>query len=97
MPEEPFHPAPSDHIAPRHMAVFGIEFEFYGKAAHAALDPHQGVNALDAVIQTFVNVGLLRQQGRPEARIHGVITHGGSTRQRSEPLIHAAPDILMSV
>ena len=34
-------------------------------------------NALDAVIQTFVNVGLLRQQVRSEARIHGVITNGG--------------------
>lgn len=71
------HPAPQDLIAPRHLTVHGIEFEFHGKAAHAALDPYQGINALDAVIQTFVNIGLLRQQVRSEARIHGVITHGG--------------------
>jgi amidohydrolase len=71
------HPATSDQIAARHMTVLGIEFEFHGKPAHAAFDPYQGVNALDAVIQTFVNIGLLRQQVRPEARIHGVITNGG--------------------
>jgi amidohydrolase len=71
------HPMTSDQIAARHMTVYGVEFEFHGKSAHAALDPHQGINALDAVIQTFVNVGLLRQQTRSEARVHGVITNGG--------------------
>ena len=71
------HPATSDQIAARHMTVLGVEFEFHGKPAHAAFDPYQGINALDAVIQTFVNIGLLRQQVRPEARIHGVITNGG--------------------
>jgi amidohydrolase len=72
------HPTTRDQIAPRHMTIYGIEFEFHGKAAHAAFDPDQGINALDAVIQTFVNIALLRQQVRSEARIHGVITHGGS-------------------
>ena len=71
------HPTTRDQIASRHMTVYGIEFEFHGKSAHAAFDPYQGINALDAVIQTFVNVGLLRQQVSPQARIHGVITHGG--------------------
>jgi amidohydrolase len=71
------HPSTSNQIAARHLTVYGIEFEFHGKSAHAAFDPYQGINALDAVIQTFVNVGLLRQQIRSEARIHGVITNGG--------------------
>src|SRR5258707_1052703 len=71
------HPTTNDQIASRHMTVYGIEFEFHGKPAHAAFDPDQGINALDAVIQTFVTIGLLRQQVRSEARIHGVITHGG--------------------
>src|SRR5262249_32257166 len=48
-----------------------------GKAAHAAMDPWEGINALDAVIQTFNNVAMLRQQIRPEARIHGIVTNGG--------------------
>jgi amidohydrolase len=72
------HPFIYDHIAPRTMTAHGIELEFHGRAAHAAFDPEHGINALDAVIQTFVNVGLLRQQVRSEARIHGVITHGGT-------------------
>jgi amidohydrolase len=64
-----------------HMDLLGIErvgFEFTGRAAHASADPWEGVNALDAVIQTFNAVSLLRQQVRPEARIHGIVTHGGA-------------------
>jgi amidohydrolase len=53
-------------------------FEFFGRAAHASTAPAQGVNALDALIQTFTSIGLLRQQTRAEARIHGIITHGGT-------------------
>ena len=39
-----------------------FEFVFHGRAAHAAAYPERGINALDAVIALFVNVGLLRQQ-----------------------------------
>ena len=60
------------------LGIVRIGFEFTGKAAHAAVDPWEGVNALDAVIQTFNNVSLLRQQVRPSARIHGIVTHGGA-------------------
>ncbi|HEU5322787.1 MAG TPA: peptidase dimerization domain-containing protein [Methylomirabilota bacterium] len=55
-----------------------LGFEFRGKAAHASADPWEGINALDAVIQTFNNVSMLRQQVRPDARIHGIITNGGA-------------------
>src|SRR2546427_7793616 len=34
--------------------------------------------SLDAVIQTFNAVSMLRQQVRPECRIHGIITNGGA-------------------
>ncbi|MHB8644935.1 MAG: amidohydrolase [Thermomicrobiales bacterium] len=59
------------------MVAYGIDFIFHGRAAHAASNPHTGINALDAVIQTFNNIGMLRQQIRSEARIHGVVTSGG--------------------
>ena len=39
-----------------HQDLLGIvrgAFEFTGKAAHASADPWEGVNALDAVIQTY--------------------------------------------
>jgi len=60
------------------LGIVRVGFEFTGKAAHAAADPWEGVNALDAVIQTFNNVSMLRQQIRPESRIHGIITSGGA-------------------
>jgi amidohydrolase len=72
-----------------HQELLGIArltFEFSGKASHASAYPWDGVNALDAVIQTFNNVAMLRQQVRPEARIHGIITKGG-----------AAPNIIPDV
>jgi amidohydrolase len=64
-----------------HQDLLGIvraKFEFFGKAAHASVDPWVGVNALDACIQTFNAVSMLRQQMRPECRIHGIITNGGA-------------------
>jgi amidohydrolase len=72
------HPMTEDVVAlDSSMVAHGVDFEFHGRAAHAAANPHDGINALDAVIQLFVNVGLLRQQVRSEARIHGVVTSGG--------------------
>jgi amidohydrolase len=50
---------------------------FHGRASHAAAYPERGVNALDAVVQLMVAVGLLRQQLPPGVRIHGIITDGG--------------------
>jgi amidohydrolase len=54
-----------------------FEFVFHGRAAHAAAYPERGINALDAVIQLFVSIGLLRQQLPRSVRIHGVVTDGG--------------------
>ena len=59
------------------LAGRGFDMEFFGKSAHAAAAPHEGINALDAVIQTFNSVNALRQHLKPDVRIHGVITHGG--------------------
>ncbi|WP_445486941.1 M20 family metallopeptidase [Niallia sp. 03133] len=59
------------------LAMDAIQFEFFGKSAHAAASPHKGINALDAVIQTFNSINALRQHVTSDARIHGVITEGG--------------------
>ena len=64
-----------------HQDLLGIArgtFEFTGKASHASADPWEGVNALDAVIQMYNAVSMLRQQVRPDCRIHGIITSGGA-------------------
>jgi len=59
------------------LGIVRVNFDFTGKAAHASADPWEGVNALDAVIQTFNAISALRQQVRPDVRIHGIITNGG--------------------
>jgi len=60
------------------LAIAGIDFNFYGKAAHAAANPESGVNALDAVVLLFNNINALRQQLRDDARVHGIIIEAGS-------------------
>ncbi|MFT4414088.1 M20 family metallopeptidase [Fredinandcohnia humi] len=59
------------------LAMDAIQFEFFGRAAHAAASPHEGINALDAAIQTFNSINALRQHITPDTRIHGIITEGG--------------------
>ena len=59
------------------LGVVRTTFEYHGKASHAAADPWAGANALDACIQTFNAVAMLRQQMRPDCRIHGIVTDGG--------------------
>lgn len=59
------------------LAMDAIQFEFFGKSAHAAASPHFGINALDAVLQTFNSINALRQHITSDARIHGIITEGG--------------------
>jgi len=54
-----------------------LTVEFFGKPAHAAANPDDGVNALDAMVLHLQGISALRQQLRPQARIHGIITHGG--------------------
>lgn len=59
------------------LAMSSLEFEFVGKAAHAASYPEDGINALDAVQLTFMGMNALRQHIKSDARIHGIITEGG--------------------
>ena len=72
------HPSSRRQVIKHFLGLAKIRFTFYGKAAHAAAYPEEGVNALDAVLQTFNAVNALRQQARQDVRIHGIITEGGS-------------------
>lgn len=71
------HPGNRDTYIAYALSCLELEVEFEGRAAHAAARPEAGLNALDAMISAFVNIGLLRQQVRDSARIHGIITDGG--------------------
>jgi len=59
------------------LALSSRRFRFHGRTAHAGKEPHQGINALNAVIHLFTGLDALRQHVTPEVRIHGIITHGG--------------------
>lgn len=59
------------------LAMDALQFAYHGKASHAAASPHEGINALDAVIQLFNGISALRQQLPQHVRIHGIITEGG--------------------
>ncbi|RCH78165.1 hypothetical protein CU098_000235, partial [Rhizopus stolonifer] len=73
------HPFADDSLYAKMLALDTLEVEFFGKASHAGMAPWNGVNALDALMQGFDNVGLLRQQMLPTDRVHGVITNGGKS------------------
>lgn len=71
------HPSTHDLASARALACITLEVEFFGKAAHAAARPEEGINALEALILSFNGVNSLRQHIRERARIHGIITKGG--------------------
>ncbi|MGW6298856.1 M20 family metallopeptidase [Peribacillus butanolivorans] len=71
------HPAGQTGVTSPFLAVDPLDFHFYGKSAHAAAAPEQGVNALDGVIQLFNGISALRQQLPSEVKIHGIISNGG--------------------
>jgi aminobenzoyl-glutamate utilization protein B len=58
-------------------AMNNFEVEFFGQAAHAALDPWNGRSALDAVEMMNYGVNLMREHIKPTARIHYVIPRAG--------------------
>ena len=61
------------------LAVSGITLKFKGKTAHAAADAHNGQNALNAAVLTYMAIHANRQQLRRDANpvVHGIITEGG--------------------
>lgn len=80
------HPVTAHQFSGGYTGLAGLKFiashkfrvEFRGKAAHAGGEPWNGVNALDAAVATYNNVSMLRQQMRPDERVHGVIEDGGT-------------------
>jgi len=71
------HPGGGNMATMHTLACQTLDVEFFGKAAHAAARPEAGINALEAMIQSFNAINSLRQHVRDEARIHGIITDGG--------------------
>ncbi|KAG4412508.1 hypothetical protein IFR04_014364 [Cadophora malorum] len=80
------HPMASHSYKDGHSGLAGfkliashkLRIEFRGKPAHAGAEPYNGLNALDAAVSAYTNISMLRQQIRPDERIHGVIEQGGT-------------------
>jgi amidohydrolase len=73
-----YHPCDRSHVDIAPLASIDIEVVFSGLESHAASNPWDGKNALDAMVLLFSSVGLWRQQLRPSARVHGIIQEGGT-------------------
>jgi amidohydrolase len=77
------HPGTSEASCPtvegsgNALACQTVRIAFHGEPAHAAADPYNGVNALNAIIEVFNGINALRQHVKSDARIHGIITNGG--------------------
>lgn len=71
------HPGDKHTKSGKSLALEAIQFTYKGKTTHAAASPHEGINALDAAINTFNNINALREHILPTARIHGIIKNGG--------------------
>ena len=72
-----FHPSSKNMVLRPSLSSAELKIEFFGKAAHAAAAPEEGINALDALILTFNNINALRQTFGPKDRVAGVIREGG--------------------
>jgi amidohydrolase len=71
------HPAVRNTATINALACQTLYVEFFGKPAHAGARPAEGINALEAMIQSFTGINSLRQHIKDRARIHGIITDGG--------------------
>ncbi len=72
------HPGSHDAAVTHALACQRLDVEFFGREAHAAGRPEAGINALEAMILSFNAIDALRQHIHPEARLHGIITDGGT-------------------
>jgi amidohydrolase len=66
-------------VATGFLAISGVNLVFSGKTAHAAADPYNGQNALNAAVLCFMAIHANRQQFKRAANpvVHGIITEGG--------------------
>jgi len=74
-------------IGGRGLAFIAKHIRYTGKTAHAALAPHEGVNALNAAMVGLMAIHAQRETFREEenVRIHPIITRGGD-------VVNAVPD-----
>ncbi|XP_047136729.1 xaa-Arg dipeptidase isoform X3 [Hydra vulgaris] len=71
------HPTPLEIPTPLWLSGMQLTAVFKGKPAHASGAPWEGVNALDAAVNCYNSISMLRQQTKLTSRIHCIIVDGG--------------------
>ncbi|OGV49578.1 MAG: hypothetical protein A2X49_06340 [Lentisphaerae bacterium GWF2_52_8] len=72
------HPSEQTMPDPGCLSTARYTVSFKGEAAHAAIAPDWGRNALDAVMLLFAGINAWRQQLPEAARVHGIVKDGGT-------------------
>ena len=65
------HPAGVNLATMPCICVAEVEVVYHGRAAHASVMPHKGINALDGLLLAYQAISNLRQHIRKDERIHG--------------------------
>ena len=71
------HASSNHYKSGKSLALKAIKFTYKGRTSHASASPEEGINALDAAINTFNNINAMREHLKKDARIHGIISNGG--------------------
>jgi len=74
------HPGRRNILGGRSWASHPIEMTFRGRTAHAGDGPQEGINALDALVNAYMQIRNLKNSLRDDARLAGIITHGGDAQ-----------------
>ncbi|KAL4750523.1 hypothetical protein BDW72DRAFT_203795 [Aspergillus terricola var. indicus] len=69
------------------VASYNLQATYHGVSAHAGATPWDGINALDALASTYVNISMLRQHIRPTERIHGAILEAPKPTSNAIPAL----------
>lgn len=73
-----WHPDNDSRVCPYGgNAMDSVEYEFFGKSAHAAASAYMGRSALDACILFDIAANYLREHVTEDVRIHSIIMNGG--------------------
>ena len=85
------HPMPEGGAAVTggYLASTKIVIGFHGRESHSAAAPTYGINALDALVMTYVGVNGLRQRLPKDVNISNRISHGGAATN----IIHGYAEI----
>lgn len=75
-----WHPSDASYVqSASTLATRTMEFRFHGKSAHAAVNPHDGRSALDAVELMNIGANYLREHIPSDARVHYAVTDTGGS------------------